>query len=119
MQQIRTMDLVKALPGGPDPCARGAFGCMGPLPRARPHRRCTRLGEVPVRQPAKLTALPLFGSPRIGQPIARASTAASFSSLLLAPRCPRRNHPRPLATANMQVLEVSFEALSGTIGGPS
>jgi hypothetical protein len=119
MRQVRTMDLVKALPGGPDVCARGAFGCMGPLPQVRPHRRRTWLGEVLVLQLAKLTALPLFGSPWIGQPIARAAPAASFTPLLLAPRCARRNHRRPLATENMQVLEVSFEALSGMISEPS
>lgn len=34
-------------------------------------------------------------------------------------RCARRNRRRPLATANMPVLERSFEALSGMIGGPS
>jgi len=72
-----------------------------------------------VLQLAKLTALPLFGSPWIWQPPVRAAPPASFTSLLLARRCAPCNHRRPLATENMQVLEVSFEALSGMISGPS
>jgi hypothetical protein len=72
-----------------------------------------------VVQLTKFSALPLFGSPWIGQSVARASSVASFTSLLLALRCARRNHRRPLAGARMEVLEVSFEVLSGMIGGPS
>jgi hypothetical protein len=55
----------------------------------------------------------------MGQPPAHAAPVASFTSLLLAPRSARCNHRQPLAAENMQVLEVPFEALSGTISGPS
>jgi hypothetical protein len=118
MHPLRKMDLVEALPGGPDLCERGVFDCMGPLPRAHRYRRRTRFGEVLVLQLARLTAPRLFGSPWVGQPRARAAPAASYISLLLTPGCSPCNHRRPLAPENMQVLEVSFEALSAMISGP-
>src|SRR5690348_15142584 len=99
--------------GCPDRSARGAFGCMVPLLRADRHRRWTRLPRVLLVQLTKCSALPLFESPWIGRAVAHASSAKPFTSLLRALRFVRCNHRRPPATARMEVLEVSFEVLSG------
>lgn len=119
MQPLRRIDLASSMFGWRDRCSRGAVGCVAPLPRAGRYKRWTRLGEVLVVQLTKLSALPLFGDPWIGRSVARASSAESFTSLLLALRFMRCNHRRPQATARMEVLEVPFEVLSGMIGGPS
>jgi hypothetical protein len=112
------MDLASSMFGWPDRCAKGAFGGVGPLPRAGRYRRWTRLGEVLVVQFTRLSALPLSGCPRIGQSVTRASSATSFTSLLFARRFVRRNHQRLLANERVEVLEIPFEVLSGMIGGP-
>ena len=69
-------------------------------------------------QPAKFSALSLVGNPRIGRWDALASSVVSSTSLVLAHRLVRCKHRRRLAAARMQVLEVSFEALSGMVEGP-
>jgi hypothetical protein len=55
----------------------------------------------------------------IGQSVARSSSVTFLTSFLFALRFVRRNHRRPPATACMEMLEGSFEVLSGMIGGPS
>lgn len=72
MQPLRRMDLASSMLGWPHWCARDAFGCVGPLPRAGRYRRRTRLGAVLVVQLTKLRALPLCTNPWIGQSVARA-----------------------------------------------
>ena len=68
-------------------------------------------------QLTKLRALPLYTNPWVGQSVARAWSVTSFTSLLFARRFVRRNHQRLLANERVEVLEVSFEVLSGMIGG--
>lgn len=118
MQPLRRMDLASSMFGWPDRCARGAFGCVGPLPRAGRYRHWTRLGEVLVVQFTRLSALSLLGNLRIGQSVVRASSATSCTSLLFARRFVRRNHRRMLANERVEVLEVSFEVLSAMAGEP-
>lgn len=112
-------DLASSMLGWPAHRARGAFGCMDPLPRAGRHRRGTRLGEVLVVQLTNFSALSLFGSRHIARSDARVSSVTSFASLVLACRFVRCNHRRLQATKRLQVLEVSLEVLSEMIGALS
>ena len=70
-------------------------------------------------QLTKFGALSLFGNPRIGRSDAHASSATSFTSLVLAHRFAGCDHRGCLAAARMQVLEVSFTVLSETVEGPT
>lgn len=120
MQPLGETGVASSMLGWAAGCARGAFGCMGPLHRAGRHRRRTRLGEGLVVHLTSFSAPSLFGSPRIGGSDARASSLAAITSLVLAHRSVQRDHRRRrLAAARMQVLEVSFEVLSEMLVGPA
>lgn len=119
MLPIRRIDLAGSVFGSPDQRSRGAFGCVGPLPRAGPHARRTRLRSMLAVQLTKFNALPRFARLSIGRSVERASSVTCFPTLLLALRSVWRNHRQPRAAARGQVLEVWFGVLSAVIGGPS
>ena len=113
------MDLAGSMLGWPDRRTRGAFGYVGPQPRAAPHWRRTRLGEVLVVQVTKFDTLSLFGKSWIARSLTRTSSVTSLTSLLPGLRSVSGDQRQLLAATHTQVLEVSLAALSGKIGGPS